>query len=382
MSRSTYLAAAALFLIGLLSGLGVWGGYETATALVTGNAFCTNACHEMQTVADEYRQSIHFTNPAGVRAQCADCHVPKPFVARIVHMIGASRDIVGHVTGVIDTPAKFEAHRLDMAKRVWAEMTANGSLGCRSCHTFEAMDFAKQRPKAAEAMHAPMQPGTSCINCHKGIAHRLAVVAPKPPIAAAKPPPAPAPTLPATPPAAAGTPATPSATRFVGEATAPLAAAPGGTAFATLYVSTPIAVIGSESGSDHVTATLWMKEAAASGPLYASPNGIEVGRLDAAPAANAKAGAPVEGWTPVEIDGYLAADAVVETLEPIWQAAESTYEFTCGGCHALHAAEAYTPAQWSTEMTTMAKSANLRPEDAMFVLKWLQTTSLASHAGK
>jgi hypothetical protein len=45
----------------------------------------------------------------------------------------------------------------------------------------------------------------------------------------------------------------------------------------------------------------------------------------------------------------------------------------------LHAAEAYTPAQWDTEMTTMAKSAHLQPDDAMVLLKWLQTTSLASH---
>jgi nitrate/TMAO reductase-like tetraheme cytochrome c subunit len=469
LTLRVYSFVGALF-VGLLSGLLIWGSYEGVTAMVTTNAFCTS-CHEMQGVADDYRHSIHFTNPAGVRAQCADCHVPKPFVARVVHMIGATRDLIGHATGVIDTPAKFDAHRLEMARRVWGEMTANDSLGCRGCHSFEAMDFANQRPKAALAMHGPMQPGASCIDCHRGIAHRLVVpvvkvpIVPKAPVAvaAAPPPTLPAPTAPATaasspaasspaasspaasspatPPSAAQSPAAPlSATQssiatapiattpivaappaeapiaktpggvasttpapppaassaapaatattltatgtkaFVGESTSPIAATSGGAPFATLDVSTPVLVISTEAGVAHVSARLWMKgDAASSGPLYGAPNGFELGHLDTMPPGAAKAGATIDGWTPIDLDGYLAAEAVTATLESVWQAAESNYEFLCAGCHVLHAAEAYTPAQWDTEMTTMAKSAHLQPDDAMVLLKWLQTTSLASH---
>jgi nitrate/TMAO reductase-like tetraheme cytochrome c subunit len=464
LTLRVYSFVGALF-VGLLSGFLIWGSYEGVTAMVTTNAFCTS-CHEMQGVADDYRHSIHFTNPAGVRAQCADCHVPKPFVARVVHMIGATRDLIGHATGVIDTPAKFDAHRLDMARRVWGEMTANDSLGCRGCHSFEAMDFANQRPKAALAMHGPMQPGASCIDCHRGIAHRLVVpvvkvpIVPKAPVVVAAAPspvvpvptapaptvpsltvpapaaPSPAAPLPATsspaasspaapppatqspiagapggaapaaeapvaqapagatsttrspppgvPSAAPGAPAaTPTATgtkAFVGESTSPIAATSGGAPFATLDVSTPVFVISTEAGVAHVSARLWMKgDAASSGPLYGAPNGFELGHLDAMPASGAKAGATVDGWTPLDLDGYLAAEAVTATLEPVWQAAESNYQFLCAGCHVLHAAEAYTPAQWDTEMTTMAKSAHLQPDDAMVLLKWLQTTSLASH---
>jgi trimethylamine-N-oxide reductase (cytochrome c), cytochrome c-type subunit TorC len=408
------LATAGLLFVGLLCGLATWAGYEGVTAYVTTNEFCVS-CHEMQGMADDYQHSIHFINPAGVRAQCADCHVPKPFLPRIVHMIGASRDVFGHLTGMIDTSAKLDAHRLDMAKSAWAEMTANGSLGCRSCHAFEAMDFARQRPQAAQAMHAPMPDGTSCITCHRGIAHRLAVVPvkllsdvapPSPPAVRVAPPPAtsatPASVVPdpgtsagnAVP--GAGTPA-PTVTlalsapaspapsgaaskAFIGEATVPLAATPGGTPFAVLDVSAPLTAVEIRDGATRITARLWMKGDTASGVLFTAPDGFEIGRLDNA--ANAHAETASNGWVPVDLDGYVAAEAVVEQLDPIWDAAEQTYEFSCAGCHVLHPAEAYTPDKWDTEMTTMAKSAHLRPDDAMVLLKWLQTVSFNHQATK
>ena len=330
--RTNRLAALSLLFVGLLCGLAAWGGYEGVTAYFTTNAFCVS-CHEMRGMADDYQKSIHFTNPAGVRAQCADCHVPKPFVARITHMVFATRDLIGHVRGVLDTPEKVDARRLDMAKSVWAEMAATDSLSCRGCHSFEAMDFARQRPKAAEAMHAPMPPGTSCINCHRGIAHRLAVVAVKSPSITVTP--AAVRALPGAPAASSrgtGSSATTSAETvskaFIGEAAAPLSATPGGPPIATLFVSAPVTVTTTEAGASKVVAALWMKaEAVAPGPLFAAPNGVEVGRLDAA--ANAKAGAARDGWIAVQIDGYVATVTVVGSLEPVWQAAESTYEFSC-----------------------------------------------------
>jgi nitrate/TMAO reductase-like tetraheme cytochrome c subunit len=35
------------------------------------------------------------------------------------------------------------------------------------------MDFHKQTPRAREKMEEAMQKGVTCIECHKGIAHRL-----------------------------------------------------------------------------------------------------------------------------------------------------------------------------------------------------------------
>ena len=128
-------------------------------------------------------------------------------------------------------------------------------------------------------------------------------------------------------------------TKFIGVATTPLAAAPGGSAFATLYVSAAVVIAGTETDAAHITTRLWMRgDAATPGPLYATPKGVEVGQLDAAPAAHAIPGTANNGWTPVEIDGYLAANAVVDSLEPVWRAAEFNYQFICADCHTPHAA--------------------------------------------
>jgi hypothetical protein len=171
--------------------------------------------------------------------------------------------------------------------------------------------------------------------------------------------------------------------RFVGVATTPLAAAPGGPAFATLYVSAPVIVAGTEAGAAHVTAKLWMHgNTAASGPLYTAPMGVEVGWLDAAPPDHAVPGAAGKGWTPVEIDGYLPAGAAVDSLEPVWRRAKSDYLFICADCHVPHAAEDYSSMQWGIMMARMAKFAKLEPDDAMFILKWLQNTSSESHVRK
>ena len=45
------------------------------------NEFCTS-CHTMQQNYEEYKQSVHFKNASGVRADCADCHQPKDFIPK------------------------------------------------------------------------------------------------------------------------------------------------------------------------------------------------------------------------------------------------------------------------------------------------------------
>jgi cytochrome c-type protein NapC len=51
-------------------------------------------------------------------------------------------------------------------------MKANGSLECRNCHRAEAMALDEQKPRA-RAQHADaVKSGETCIDCHKGIAHK------------------------------------------------------------------------------------------------------------------------------------------------------------------------------------------------------------------
>lgn len=79
------------------------------------------------------------------------------------------------LVGSIDTPEKFEAKRLELAERVWEGMQATDSRECRNCHAFASMDFHKQERRAAEKMQKVIEKktGETCIDCHKGIAHKL-----------------------------------------------------------------------------------------------------------------------------------------------------------------------------------------------------------------
>ena len=78
------------------------------------------------------------------------------------------------IFGTIDTREKFLDKRLELAQHEWARMKANDSLECRNCHGYDYMDFTRQSPRAA-FMHSTYLATNekTCIDCHKGIAHRL-----------------------------------------------------------------------------------------------------------------------------------------------------------------------------------------------------------------
>ncbi|WP_050437690.1 pentaheme c-type cytochrome TorC, partial [Escherichia coli] len=135
--------------------------------------FCVS-CHSMQPVYEEYKQSVHFQNASGVRAECHDCHIPPDIPGMVKRKLEASNDIYQtFIAHSIDTPEKFEAKRAELAEREWARMKENNSATCRSCHNYDAMDHAKQHPEAARQMKVAAKDNQSCIDCHKGIAHQL-----------------------------------------------------------------------------------------------------------------------------------------------------------------------------------------------------------------
>lgn len=157
---------------GFFSGVFFWGGFNTAMDATNTMDFCIS-CHEMNdNVYQEYKKTIHYTNRTGVRAVCSDCHVPKDWTHKMIRKIQASKEVWGKITGVIDTPVKFEAHRLEMAEREWARMKATDSRECRNCHNFESMDTEKQKLRGAKMHKIAQDEKQTCIDCHKGIAHQ------------------------------------------------------------------------------------------------------------------------------------------------------------------------------------------------------------------
>jgi nitrate/TMAO reductase-like tetraheme cytochrome c subunit len=115
----------------------------------------------------------HAKNARGFRATCADCHVPKPFIPKMIRKVRALSEIYHHILGTIDTPEKFEAYRMHMATRVWADMNDNDSRECRDCHHSDSFDLAAQAEKVRNFHESALPKGKTCIDCHKGIAHKL-----------------------------------------------------------------------------------------------------------------------------------------------------------------------------------------------------------------
>jgi len=165
----TTVGAAIVFMI---VGVIFWGGFNTAMEATNTLEFCIT-CHEMEdNVYQEYKQTIHYTNRSGVRATCSDCHVPDPWVHKVVRKIQASNEILHKMLGSIDTPEKFDEKRLHMAKNVWRTMKQTDSRECRNCHNFDTMDPETQKGRSRKQHLNGMQAGNTCIDCHKGIAHK------------------------------------------------------------------------------------------------------------------------------------------------------------------------------------------------------------------
>ncbi len=160
-------AVLALIVGGVLMAAGAAGLAWTNT-----EKFCIS-CHEMKQPYAEFKGTVHDVNRSGVRATCSDCHVPREPGPMLIRKVYATYELYGWLTGKIDTPEEFEAHRYAMAKKVWINMKETDSLECRNCHQREAMS-AKKQTERAQARHAKAdKEGLTCIDCHFGIAHNV-----------------------------------------------------------------------------------------------------------------------------------------------------------------------------------------------------------------
>ncbi|MCC6777740.1 MAG: NapC/NirT family cytochrome c [Hyphomicrobiales bacterium] len=170
-ARATALGV--LLMLGFAVGILFWGGFHWALELTNTEEFCIS-CHEMKSnVFAEYRTTVHYANGSGVRASCPDCHVPKEWHYKIMRKIQASNELYHHVLGSVATPEKFNDKRLDLALNEWSRMKTTDSRECRNCHKFESMDYALQEPRASKTHQEALTAGKTCIDCHRGIAHKL-----------------------------------------------------------------------------------------------------------------------------------------------------------------------------------------------------------------
>ncbi len=164
----SFLLIASMF-VGVLG----WGTFNWSMELSNTQAFCIS-CHEMRdSPYKELKGTIHDSNSSGVRAICSDCHVPKPWIHKVVRKVQATNELYHKIMGTVDTPEKFQAAKPKLASKVWASMRATNSRECRNCHSFDAMNSVLMSKTATQRHTEAREKGYSCIECHQGIAHDL-----------------------------------------------------------------------------------------------------------------------------------------------------------------------------------------------------------------
>ena len=171
LSSPSKAATGVILGLGFVGGIFFWGAFNTGMEATNTEAFCSG-CHAPIVV--EIRETIHYSNRSGVRAICSDCHVPHDWTDKIIRKVQASKELVAFAMGTINTTEKFQARRGHLAHREWQRMTKNDSQECRNCHDFDFMDFSEQGRRSVVQHSTALASGEkTCVDCHKGVAHRL-----------------------------------------------------------------------------------------------------------------------------------------------------------------------------------------------------------------
>jgi len=146
---------------------------EQVDAYTSTDVFCGTSCHSMQAhVADDpvYVASAHRTASSGVRAGCADCHIPHGIVAGTwAHVKGGVKDIISETLNDFSDREVWERGRAERAYHVRDWLLETDSATCRTCHDEAAIEPERKR---GQRQHADArEQGLTCIGCHYNLVH-------------------------------------------------------------------------------------------------------------------------------------------------------------------------------------------------------------------
>ncbi|HID4045653.1 TPA: NapC/NirT family cytochrome c [Pluralibacter gergoviae] len=353
-------------LVGIIIGAALLASTATIMHKTSDTEFCVS-CHSMRQPLAEYQGSVHFQNEKGIRAECADCHVPHQPIDYMLTKIGALKDVWGEMTGKIDTPEKYEAHKLAMAQSVWDGLKKSDSATCRSCHDYKAMDILAQTPEARKQHPVAIKEGETCIDCHKGVAHILPNMSG---LAAAG-----ANELAN---AAAKTPAT--ATTLYTIQTQPfwLSEKAGDHNDGNLMASTEVKVVKREG--DMVLAGVhgWQQDGVTEA-FYAA-RGKRI--MSALLGEEARKALKVSGsvtdeetkqvWHEVDLQVWLPAKNLIGDQQKIWSYASELMANNCTGCHGQTELNRFNANQWIGVVKGMAGRTSLTQEQVRLLTQYVQ----------
>ena len=374
MRPSARIGLGVLVTGGFVAGIIAWQALNTTMDATNKEEFCLN-CHTMRdNVLPELQKTVHWSNRSGVRAYCQDCHIPHDFTSKWGRKMQASNDLLKHFTGSIETREKFLENRLMLAQREWKRFAANGSKECRACHDYKTMDFNKMRPTSQVMMRQAAERNQSCLDCHKGIAHHL------PDVKGAHNP-------------AFDTLTSEASSTSVKTGGKYVAAVPVDffrdealkQKIGNLEIATPVTVVETKGNAVQVELDLWRKNKGY-GRVWYGEFGLNVvnaifDKEAAGDQTLVKVAASKEDdqtgleWQKVAARVWVEKGHLINSAEPIWNIARSSYSTSCSVCHRQPDEGHHTTNAWPGLFGGMVGFTNLDPETAKVVLKYLQTHS-------
>ncbi|WP_392439344.1 NapC/NirT family cytochrome c [Edwardsiella piscicida] len=355
-----------LVLLGIILGIALLAATFTVLHKTSSTEFCVS-CHTMQQPLAEYQGSVHFQNKPGIRAECADCHIPQQPLDFLKTKVLALKDVYGELTGKIDTPEKYQAHKLAMAQSVWDTMKANDSATCRSCHSYQAMDIIDQSAEARKQHPVAIKDGETCIDCHKGVAHILPDMSALSAAGASE--------------LAAAAAKTPDGARTLyAISTQPFFLAPqaGAHSDGSLMPSTEIRVL--QRRGDMVEGELsgWQQNGvnqviyAAQGKRILSALLGEAARKQVKVLSSDTDAATGLVWHRVTLSIWLPKANLIGSEQPIWRYAADMMSANCTGCHGLTALDRFNANQWIGVVKGMASRTSLNEEQLRLLTQYVQ----------
>ncbi|KAE8178152.1 pentaheme c-type cytochrome TorC [Photobacterium carnosum] len=366
-SRYSVLAIAVVCVIITLAG--VFTFHESIKFSST-TEFCTS-CHSMKENYNEYKTSIHYKNAYGVRAECRDCHIPENDpIAFMKAKLGGVGDIYSEfISKDIDTPAKFEANRLRMAQNVWRMMAETNSATCKSCHSYTAMDHAKQSPAAAAAMTTAAAKNMNCIECHKGIAHQLPHI--NNDFQA---------TFKQLTINAGEAPATKTLYTLASKKLYTTDSA-SGDAQGQLYPASKVEVLGTSGDMIKVQITGWQQQGSTTGMLVQDmAKQIQTVSLNAdlqksATILNTVKAEDGQTWQQEQVSAWITQRNMLASMKPIWAYGKEILDATCSQCHAIPDPKHLTANGWVQGLKAMQQYYMLNKDEERTLLKYLQNNA-------